>query len=473
MFAHHTTTLGGPRVKAMEWFYTAPLEDIAVRRGDPLGMRAVAEDMAEVLAPGLSNRTMDGRWLSIMCWALQQSYSAWQALGAIDDDGHLVTREAAQEVYSWLRPLELLWLARTVAKTKDRGKGRQLPGVRAVRHWIDGDVDRERFGFAPSSYAQYRFTGVYGAYRVALRSLPGLTIGGDGWRLSPLGCELAEVVYGEVQCGRMHRRRKGKRPVPERYWEQLFKWDFGQSEFLPTVLAKPRPLPKSEQLLVRRALFSPDREDIDRRDGRRRRAVVEAAAKSSATTRPGLFADVVRELGGGNPLDELALLSPFAELADAGVAAMNACWAAAGEGDESGFARTSDVLARPEVAKALDGLVAASKRWQRDSSSSRCHIQVADALAASVLAAGSNRMRQFQSLERHHNQFGGGLKWLALEGDKVKPLAPIGGGDASEYRFRIGALSRLGVQAGIIAAMPQGLRDYNELDEEGGEGDQS
>jgi hypothetical protein len=42
-------------------------------------------------------------------------------------------------------------------------------------------------------------------------------------------------------------------------------------------------------------------------------------------------------------LDELALLSPSAELADTGVAAMNACWAAAGEGDGSGFARTSDV----------------------------------------------------------------------------------------------------------------------------------
>lgn len=29
---------------ACEWFFTAPLEDIAVRRGDPLGMRAIAEN---------------------------------------------------------------------------------------------------------------------------------------------------------------------------------------------------------------------------------------------------------------------------------------------------------------------------------------------------------------------------------------------------------------------------------------------
>lgn len=451
----------------VEWFYTAPLEDTAVRRGDPLGMRAVAEDMAEVLAPGLSNRTMDGRWLSIMCWALQQSYSAWWALGGVDDDGHVVTREAAREIYSWLRPLELLWVARTAAGTEDRGKGRQVPGIRAVRRWINGEAGRERFGFAPSSYAKYRFTGVYGAYRVALRSLPGLTIGGDGWRLGPLGRELAEVVHGAVRCTRTHRRRKGRPPEPERYWERGFDWEHGNTEFLPTVLAKPRRFAKPERELLKRALFSStEGSDVDRSRGIRRRAVVEAAATSSASTRPALFADIARELGGGKALDELALLSPFCELADAGVAAMNACWAAVARGDGAGFARASDVLAQAEVGAALDRLAAAAARWQRDSAKVAQSIPVADALAAGVLRAGSSRKRQFQALERHHNQFGGGLKWLALEGETIKPLAPVRGGDASEYRFRLGSLSRLGVQAGIISEMPAALQGSDELDEE-------
>lgn len=458
-----------PAARIIEWFYTAPVEDVAVRRGDPLGMRAVAEDMAEVLAPGLSNRTMDGRWISIMCWALQQSYSAWCALGTVEDDGHVVTREAAREIYSWLRPLELLWVARTVVKTGgDRGKGRQLPGVRAVRHWVDGDGSRERFGFEPGSYARYRFTGVYGAYRVALRSLPGLTAGGHGWRLGPLGRELAEVVHSEVRCGRTHRRRKGRRPDPDRYWERTFEWDRGRSEFLPTVLAEPRRFASPERRSLRRALFSPtEGSDVDRRNGIRRRAVVEAAAGSSATTRPALLADIARALGGGNPLDELALLAPFCELADAGIAAMNACWAAVAEGDGAGLARESDVVARKEVSEALDVLAAAAKRWQHDSSRASRRIVVADALAESVLGAGSSRKRQFEALERHHNQFGGGLKWLALEGDMIKPLAPIRGGYASEYRFRIGALSRLGVQTGVITATPKALRDSDELTEEG------
>ncbi len=163
---------------------------------------------------------MDGRWFSILCWALQQSYSAWWAFNGVDDDSPVVTREAQRDIYSWLRPLELLWVARTVDMTKDRGKGRQVPGVRSVRHWIDHETDPDRFGFGPDSFARYRFTGVYGAYRVALRSLPGLTVRGDGWRLGPLGLKLADIVHGKVGSARVFQRRKGPRPKPERYWQQ-------------------------------------------------------------------------------------------------------------------------------------------------------------------------------------------------------------------------------------------------------------
>lgn len=454
----------------MEWFFTAPIDEVAIRRGDPLGMRAVAEEMAEVLAPGLSNRTMDGRWLSLMCWALQQAYSAWRVLGAVEDDGQISTRDAANELYSWLRPLEALWVARAVTQTDDRGKDRQLPGVRAVRRWIDGDVGPERFGFPPSSYSRYRFTGVYGAYRVALRSLPGLTVGGDGWRVGPLGREFAEVVHGEVRCNRTHRPRKGRRPTPEGYWQNEFKWGCGQTQFLPTVLSQATRLGGPERELLERALFSAtEGADVDRQNGLRRRAVVEAAAKSSATTRPGLFEDIARALGGGKPLEEVALLSPFCELADAGVAAMNACWAAVTRGDGAGFAHADDVLDRDEVVDALDVLTEAARRWQSESAKGSGSIAVADALAASVVDAKGNRKRQFNALARHHNQFGGGLKWLALDGEVIKPLAPIRGGDASEYRFRIGALCRLGVQAGILSAMPKSMQDFHEIEEEADE----
>lgn len=431
-------------------------------------MRAVAESMAEALAPGLSNRTMDGRWLSIMCWALQQAYAAWRVYGATENGGFVEPREAAREIYSWLRPLELLWVARTVMMTgEDRGRGRQLPGVRAINRWVDGDSKGERFAFEPSAYSRYRFTGVYGAYRVALRSLPGLTARGDGWRLGPLGTQLAELVNNKVQCSQPRNRGKGRKPDPERYWKDKFEWDSGQEKFLPTVLAEPKRLTDPEREYLKRALFSSkEGTEVDCRNGMRRRAVVEAAARSSAITRHGLLADIARAVGRDKALREIALLSPFCELADAGVEAMNACWTAVSKGDGIGFARATDVLARTEVAHALDALKTAAERWQRDSGKGDRQVVVADAFAASMIKAGNNRMAQFQALERHHNQFGGGLKWLALDGDMVKPLARTRGVDGSKYQFRIGPLCRLGVQAGIVGSMPAPLHNSDELSHE-------
>ena len=107
-----------------EWFFRAPLEDIAMRRGDPLGMRSVAEELAEALAPGLSNRTVDARWISILCLVLDQGHAAWDAFGASSHGDTMINRNAAKELYSWVRPLEMLWLARTVKLTEEQGGGR-------------------------------------------------------------------------------------------------------------------------------------------------------------------------------------------------------------------------------------------------------------------------------------------------------------------------------------------------------------
>jgi hypothetical protein len=451
----------------MEWFYTAPIEDISVRRGDPLGMRAAAEDMAEMLAPGLSNRTTDARWISILCWALDQSYSAWRAVGSADDDGTVGTPQAGKELYRWLRPLEMLWLARTVTATDDRGKGRQMPGVRAVRRWLNDDPRPNSFD--PSAYERYRFTGIYGAYRVALRSLPGLTVGGDGWRLDTLGRDLAKLVGSHVQYIHTHRMTKGRRPEPERYWERSFHWQRGTKDYLPTLLARPKRLPNPERDFLRRALFSSDGGSDEQRAARvRRRAVAEAAASSSAATRWGLLADVARVLGKGRIIEELRLLSPFCELADAGIEAMNACWRVVIQGNytTTGFARVSEVLTISEIRDALDALASAAKRWQREATKAHRRVAVADELAEGILKSGDQRIRQLQAILRHHGRFGGGLKWVAVEGDAIKPLAPVTAGAASEYAFRITALSRLGVQCGIIEEMPRALRTSAELAEE-------
>jgi hypothetical protein len=446
-----------------EWFYTAPIDDIAVRRGDPLGLRSFAEGLAEMLAPGLSNRTVDARWITIVCWALDQGLSAWEVFRG--DGSGTAAGDKTGDPYAWIRPLELLWVARTVVLTSDQGKRRQLPGVRSVRGWVEG-TGRDRFGLPLSSYQRYRFTGPYGAYRVALRALPGLTTDGQGWHLDHLGRQLAQVAHGKVECPRVHRR--GRRlPEPERFWNEAFAWDRPGS-FLPTQLPTPKALPYAERRPLFDALFSTDRvETAGSQERIRRQLIVEAAAASSAVTHVDLFDDLARSFGNRTKTHELDLLAPFYQLADTGVGAMNACWTAVREGNSTGtgFVPLSDVLDRKEVKQALDDLASAAHRWKQETTSRRT-TPAANALAEGILAAGRDRRKQLQAIERHHRMFGGGLKWMAIEDEMLKPLAPLRGGTVNPYRFRVSALCRLGVQCGVINEMPAALRGTAELEDE-------
>ena len=441
-----------------------------MRRGDPLGMRHVAEEIAELLAPGLSNRTMDARWLSIMCWALEHAHPAWRKFGPGADDGAVASRDAARSLYTWIRPLELLWIARTFKATSDHvTERRQLPGVQAVRRWVEGRAPAVHFGMFPESYARYRFTGVYGAYRVALRSLPGLTIGGDGWRLVNHGKTLAEIVRGSVRMKPAQGISGRRHSLPEEHWLERFDWQGGRfrAKCLPTVLTDPRRLPSDESKVLAQALFSSAAGD---ENGRRRRSVLEAAAASQATTRPALYADIARCLAGEPSTERLQYWSAFSELADAGIAAMNACWSAAGKRSASSMrtiaAASDDVLAHDDVGHALDELGRAARRWKKEGTSTGS-FSVVDALAGGIVAAGADRRRRLKALERHHATHGGGLRWLMFDGQELKLLAPSRGGQASNYRMRIEALSRLGVQCGVIKRIPDALLGADAFDVDG------
>ena len=59
--------------------FTAPWEPVVVRRGDALRLRALADEFAEAVAPGLSNRVHDGRWVTILARCLVRSYEAFDA----------------------------------------------------------------------------------------------------------------------------------------------------------------------------------------------------------------------------------------------------------------------------------------------------------------------------------------------------------------------------------------------------------
>lgn len=460
-----------------EWFFTAPIDEVAFRRGDPLGMRAYADKMAELLAPGLSNRTVDARWISILCWALQQAEKAWKVHGARKGEMFSSSRGSAEEIYSWLRPLELLWVARTIKMTKDAGKGRQLPGIRAVKSWLDDPKARRcsssRFGLSSESYRRYRFTGIYGAYRVALRSLPGLTINGNGWLLDELGKKLADFVGKEVKCSKMHKLKPGKRKGPEGYWLEHVKWAHGGAHLLPTILKSPRRIEDpDERDCLKQALFTSS-DQSETFGGSRRLQVAKAAQNSSSLSLPGLFADIASDLGGRKAPPELALLSSFCQLADAGIDAMNACWNEMKKTERAMLGmKSSDLFSSQEVKGSFKALQESAKRWKREyRKNTNAAARIANELAEAIINA-KNNQKQFHALEQHHNRYGSGLKWLTLDNGYIKPLAPLRGTLASKYSFRIHALCRLAVQTGTIKKMPPALRDNRDLDSEAnGEGD--
>lgn len=149
------------------------------RRRDPLGFAKVAADLADLLVPEITSRQYDARWLSILCWSIQRVNES------------LPKTATTEERYDRLRGLELRWVIEACS-LDDGGKGRQLPGGRAVRLLLKkGSPDlgtiREQMGDA--QWKRYRTSGPYSAYRGMLHSLA--LIDDGGWTLTNKGDALA------------------------------------------------------------------------------------------------------------------------------------------------------------------------------------------------------------------------------------------------------------------------------------------
>ena len=139
-------------VVSHEWLFTEPLEQINIKRGDPLGWGDIAEKYSNMLAPGLSKRTYDARWITILCWCLYVSKNAPRK-------DPLNTRNGQLEQYQWLRPLELIWIACALSGHNDI-KGVQLPGRRGVQKWVNmakpKQVKDNNFGLSTDQWNRYR-----------------------------------------------------------------------------------------------------------------------------------------------------------------------------------------------------------------------------------------------------------------------------------------------------------------------------
>jgi hypothetical protein len=429
------------------WYFTAPWDPVLIRRGDALGLRAGADYFADLLAPGLSNATSDARWISLLSWCLKWSHVVWSNAGG----GDLSRRDDQRARYAWLRPLELLWVDRTLESGQISG---QLRGRRSIERWRKANRQLPNFAMSPDQFRRYRQIGTYGAYRVVLRTVPGLTIG-DGWTPDTTALALANLVNDslprDVRLKPEHfengtkwgRWRSGDEP---RYWVERG-WQTSCANMgglLPTPdNAVGKRLPKEERLLLEPALFDA---------GSIRRVTAEVLANAKAARS---HADLCDALANSSMLSQklepasIASLPAFSRFADTAMHAMRGLWDQINH-DQAKQAPTVEKLARSaELQSRFDLLRDASVAWLRAPGRSVFpHDHVVTRLAEAVRNAASS-LDQLRALARHHNEYGGGRRWFREQAGKVVPLVADTGIAASDYRFRLSALSRLAAQCGV------------------------
>ena len=453
---------------AHRFLFTAPWDPVVVRRGDALGLRALADQFADALAPGLSNRVTDGRWVTILAWCLARSDEVFRASG-----GRAVeTRIQLGERYAWLRPLELMWVARTISLAPEGGRDRALAGQRRVGPWCKDDKrSADRFGMSIDQFRAYRQTGMYGGYRVAFREWPGMSLLGDGWRPGAGTIELANWLDPKLGPARLpwklHAGDGDKRgfPAPNkqslgkedewwlRQWK-TFKKGNGSAEknTLPRRRDEFEKLPEAD--LLRPLIFGDDR------DGKRRLATASEVKNASADT----HFEVCEHLGRVSAADpRIALLPHFSRLADAGMAAMDLV---AGSLQKESHVELVKVAALSKAGPVCTELMEAAQEWRTHAQIQLPHVDTAQRFANAIPSA--KPIECLKALLVHHERHGGGLRWFVLRDGRVEPRTPARGG-SSRYRFRLWSLCRLATQCGVLSDMPPALLgdDEAKVDETG------
>jgi hypothetical protein len=433
------------------WYFTAPWDPISVRPRDALGLGAGANYFGNLLAPGLSNATVDARWITLLSWCLKGSHIAWRNAG-----GRELSRPEEQRTrYAWLRPLELLWIARTFQT--DKQVTGQLRGQRAVKHWLDDGQRLDNFGMSPDQFRRYRQTGTYGAYRVVFRTIRGLTTG-DGWTPGDTALKLARLVNDSLpraaRLAQEHLESKSRtrwanwRGGQEvRYW-MTRGWSSWQTVggYLPTPAdAVRKPLPDEERWLLEETIFDDD-------SNRRVTAKVLAAAKGSAS-----HADLCNVLASSSVLSRkiepasLAPLPAFSRLADAGMNAMQQLWMEINHDQTRQAPAIAKLAQSTQLQTRLNELRENAADWLNLPSRKRFpwkYEYVATHLAETMRDAATTT-GQIWALAKHHQQHGGGRRWFREQGGKLVTLIHDTGIGASHYGFRLRALCRLAAQCGV------------------------
>jgi hypothetical protein len=102
-----------------------------------------------------------------------------------------------------------------------------------------------------------------------------------------------------------------------------------------------------------------------------------------------------------------------------------------------------------ELTDGLDAARHAAATWlEAPSRADFPHADIATRLAR-VLTSAKNSADQVSALVRHHNEHGGGRRWFREAEGKLISLLPDSSAPASDYRFRLAALTRLAAQCDV------------------------
>ncbi len=326
-----------------------------------------------------------------------------------------------------------------------------------MKRWLDG-IDERRwlpnFAMSPDQFRRYRQVGTYGAYRVVLRTVPGLTTG-DGWTPAETALKLSGLVNESLpraarlkqehfESGTKWGRWAGgdeARYWVERGWHASWATTGG---FLPTPDdAIRKRLPEEERKLLEPAIFA---------HGSTRRVTAEvlAGAKTAKT-----HAELCDALAASTALAakiepaSLASLPAFTRFADDSMHAMRGLWNAINYDDAKQSPDVEKLARSSDIHDRLDRLREAGAAWLRAPGRSTFpHEQVVTRLAEAMQAA-TTTAEQLRVLSRHHLEHGGGRRWFREQAGKLVPLVADTGIAATDYRFRLRPLARLAAQCGV------------------------
>lgn len=443
-------------------FFTNPWDPVIVRRGDALGLRALADQFGDAVAPDLRNRIRDGRWMTILAWCLARSHETFHACGGRSVE----TRVEQRRRYAWLRPLELMWVARTIALAPDEKTNRALNGIRRVKPWYDKHgMKPDRFGMSETQFHAYRQTGMYGGYRLAFRKWPGMTLFGDGWTPGPATWKLAQWLDNRLKEARparcMHEDESDLSTTARRARNKEHQWwvrqwpnfDKGSGQADAETLPRPR---DDFAILPEASLLSPLAFGEDTR-GAKRKAVARAVVAATARTHIGIC-DHLAGVFDDDPV--IAALPRFSRLADAGMEAMDIVAKVLGDNPDVSL---NDIARHPGSQIVCRELFDAARKWAMGVNPDIRHVGSASCFADVIRSPDPEEC--LRALIEHHEIRGGGLRWFALRDGRVEARSPARFG-SSRYGFRFWPLCRLAVQCGILPGMPRALLDDPRADDD-------